>query len=213
MVQASRSRHHHEPSPHSFAFSEQPSISVPEFSQSKSHQLIENRGDVSYEGRSEDVDSRHHQRNQQHRRQQSKPIHVTLNDTSEGPQKPQVQRFRQNMLFGLENEDLANNCFINVVVQNIWHLNGFKHVLKEIILEYDSLNRDTSDRIVYELSKLLKEIKEQREGNIHSVADLKKAVLTEMFGRDGFNWNEQADACEAMLLILNKVHEHFKATR
>ena len=72
-----------------------------------------------------------------------------------------MQRFRQNMLFRLENEDLANNCFINVVVQNIWHLNGFKHVLKEIILEYDSLNRDSSDRIMYELSKLLKEIKEQ----------------------------------------------------
>lgn len=57
-------------------------------------------------------------------------------------------------------------------------------MLKEIILEYDSLNRDSSDRIVYELSKLLKEIKEQKEGNIHSVSKLKKAVLTEMFGRD-----------------------------
>ena len=57
---------------------------------------------------------------------------------------------------------------------------------------------------MYELSKLLKEIKEQREGNIHSVADLKKAVLTEMFKPGGFNWNEQADACEAMLKILEK---------
>ena len=30
-----------------------------------------------------------------------------------------------------------------------------------------------------------------------------------MFGDGNFDWNEQADACEAFLLVLSKVHEHF----
>mmetsp|Transcript_702 Transcript_702/g.974 ORF Transcript_702/g.974 Transcript_702/m.974 type:complete len:129 (+) Transcript_702:319-705(+) len=117
------------------------------------------------------------------------------------------------MLFGLENDEMANNCFINVVVQNIWHLNGFKHVLKQTILEAENLQKSASDQIMYELAHLLREIKESREGDIHSVADLKQAVLTEMFGNGGFRWNEQADACEAMLLILGKVHEHFQGKK
>ena len=60
------------------------------------------------------------------------------------------------------------------------------------------------------MSKLLKEIKESSEGSAHSVDTLKEAVLIEMFGKDGFQWNEQADACEALLLLLSKIHEHFK---
>ena len=99
-------------------------------------------------------------------------------------------RFRKNMLFGLENNDYANNCFMNVVVQNIWHLNGFVHVLKDVILETESLDPNSHDKIMYELAHLLRNIKESKEGTIHSAAALKQAVLGEMFGAGNFEWNE-----------------------
>lgn len=111
------------------------------------------------------------------------------------------------MLFRLVNEQQSNNCFVNVVVQNIWHLTGLQNVLKELILEYPRLKQQ--DGIVYFLSKLLKEIKESREGSIHSVSTLKEAILTEMFGKGCFDWNEQADASEAFLLVLKKTHDYF----
>ena len=122
-------------------------------------------------------------------------------------QKVQVRRFRQNMLFRLMNDNNANNCFVNVVVQNFWHLNGFQHALKQIILEFPRLKKE--DGIVYYFAKLLKEIKESHEGAVHSVAALKEAILTEMLGANNFEWNEQADVAEAFLLLLNKIHEYF----
>lgn len=64
------------------------------------------------------------------------------------------------MLFGLENSAMANNCFINVVVQNIWHLSGFKHVLKDSIMATKSLNPGKDDKVMCELSNLLRDIKE-----------------------------------------------------
>ena len=42
------------------------------------------------------------------------------------------------------------------------------------------------------------------------MAALKHDLLTEMFGSHNFEWNEQADACEVLMLILRKVHEHFR---
>lgn len=75
-----------------------------------------------------------------------------------------------------------------MVVQNFWHLNGFQHALKQLILELPRLKE--KDGIVYHLSKLLKQIKESREGSVHSVSALKEAILTEMFGKSGFDWNE-----------------------
>ncbi len=48
---------------------------------------------------------------------------------------------------------------------------------------------------------------------MHSVGALKGAVLSEMYGKDGYEWNEQADACEALLLLLRKIHEHFKGRK
>ena len=77
------------------------------------------------------------------------------------------------MLFGLENSDLANNCFINVVIQNIWHLGGFKHVLKDTILAASNLNPEQDERVMCELANLLRNIKESQECSIHSVAALK----------------------------------------
>lgn len=46
---------------------------------------------------------------------------------------------------------------------------------------------------------------------MHSAAGLKEAILTEMFGAGGFNWNEQADACEAFELVLKKIHEYYNS--
>ena len=106
------------------------------------------------------------------------------------------------MLFGLENDNNANNCFINVVMQNIWHLNGFKFVLRDTILAADSLDSERTDPIMYKFAWLLKGIKEGEESAVHSVAALKHDVLTEMYGANQFEWNEQADACEAFLLLL-----------
>ena len=88
------------------------------------------------------------------------------------------------MMFGLTNAHQSNNCFINVVIQNIWHLTGFQHVLKQVILELPRLSQ--SDGIIFHLSKLLKEIKESDEGSVHSVSALKEAVLSDMFGKDGY---------------------------
>ena len=64
--------------------------------------------------------------------------------------------------------------------------------------------------MLYELAKLLKEIKESNEGSTHSVADLKQAILADIYGQGGFDWNEQADASEAFHTILKKYHEHFQ---
>lgn len=113
------------------------------------------------------------------------------------------------MLFRLDNDHQANNCFINVVVQNIWHLNGFKFLLRDMVILAERIDREEADPIVFELVQLLKEVKESEEWTMHSVASLKKAILTEMFGAGNFAWNEQADACEAFELILRKVHEFF----
>ena len=113
-----------------------------------------------------------------------------------------VRRFRQNMLFGLENDRKANNCFVNVVIQNIWHLNGFKFVLRDTILAASQLDPENTDPILFKFAWLLKGIKEGEESAVYSVAQLKHGMLTEMFGAGSFEWNEQADACEAFLLIL-----------
>lgn len=105
-----------------------------------------------------------------------------------------VRRFRQNMIFGLKNNNNLNNCFINCVIQNIWHLNGFKFILREAILAKDTLDKGHSNIIMYELATLLKAIKEGEEGAVYSVTPLKQAVLTEMFGAGNYESNEQADA-------------------
>ena len=112
------------------------------------------------------------------------------------------------MLFKLVNEQQSNNCFVNVVVQNFWHLSGFVYALRDIILEADKLSRQ-EDGVLYELAQLLRDIKESAEGSTHSVANLKHQILTEIYGQDAFNWNEQADASEAFQMILKKYHEHF----
>ena len=54
------------------------------------------------------------------------------------------------------------------------------HVLKDIILESDKLAE--SDGVIYYLAKLLKEIKESEEGSMHSVNELKQAILQDMYG-------------------------------
>lgn len=115
------------------------------------------------------------------------------------------------MLFKLVNDQRSNNCFVNVVVQNFWHLNGFAFAMKDTILESSRLRPQNG--VLYQLSRLLKKIKESNEFELHTVAELKNAILTEMYGADGFDWNEQADACEAFQLILKKYHEYFKGDK
>ena len=99
-----------------------------------------------------------------------------------------TRRFRQNMLFRLVNEQQANNCFVNVVIQNLWHVRGFQYVLKDVILEGPRLQEHHG--IVFYLARLLKEIKESNEGSVHSVSALKTAILSDMYGAGSFEWNE-----------------------
>ena len=93
------------------------------------------------------------------------------------------------MIFCLENRNYANNCFMNVVVQNIWHINGFKYILKDTIIAAERLDKNVDDPVMFELAQLLKKVKESKEGSTHSAADLKQAILTSMFGGN-FDWNE-----------------------
>ena len=68
----------------------------------------------------------------------------------EGAVRP-VKKFQPNMLFMLDNAEYANNCFLNVVIQNIWHLSGFHRILKDVILEAKRLEdtNEECDKVFY----------------------------------------------------------------
>ena len=55
------------------------------------------------------------------------------------------------------------------------------YALKDIILEKDKLENDQNG-VLFQLAKLMKEIKESNEGSVHSVAALKQAILTDLYG-------------------------------
>lgn len=93
--------------------------------------------------------------------------------------------FKQNKLFGLTNMGNANNCSINVCVQTIWHLSGFVRALRSLILEADRLQE--RDGSLFWLAKLFSEIKESEEDSQHTVTELKRATLAEIFGKDQFD--------------------------
>ena len=60
--------------------------------------------------------------------------------------------------------------------------------MKDTILEASRLQ--PADGVLYHLSTLLKRIKESNEYSLHTVENLKSAILTEIYGENGFRWNE-----------------------
>ena len=41
---------------------------------------------------------------------------------------------------------------MNVVVQNIWHINGFKYILKDTIIAAERLDKNVDDPVMFELA-------------------------------------------------------------
>ena len=61
---------------------------------------------------------------------------MTEKDSYDNPQMFMMPEFTddfQQKVIRFRNEGTENNCFLNVVVQNIWHLPAFKNMIMLVI--------------------------------------------------------------------------------
>ena len=104
---------------------------------------------------------------------------------------------------GLENHVGANNCFLNVVLQSLWHLPSFRDQFKK-----DSCHHSASSSfcLFCELQSLYIQY-QYSESPVLNVEKVRIALEATASNTKAFNANSTGDAVEAFETILNYLHQ------
>ena len=129
---------------------------------------------------------------------------------SAGGKRSGPKKNSQLKVFYLENELGSNSCFLNVVIQNFWHLEGFRKALKAVIrwrreqeVESSAAN-PTFEALVEAMNRLFV----TEEYTIASLDQLKQAFFRSQVGGGSIvAVNVKADAGEAFTHILESTHK------
>jgi hypothetical protein len=110
---------------------------------------------------------------------------------------------------GLRNQVGQNNCFLNAVIQALWHLGPFRMQLREIIKLFASGNLVSSEFVDNSFLLSLCNLFTQYEFTEERV--LPPDELRSLLGRldDKFGFGKIADANEALETILQRIHDEF----
>ena len=105
---------------------------------------------------------------------------------------------------GLDNPSGANNCFLNAVVQTLWHVRPFREALQQYIYSENwKTCEDPDNDILMQLSSLFIEY-EFTDMETLPPTELRKAMSKVS---DNFGMGKIADANELLDVILNLLHE------
>ena len=124
--------------------------------------------------------------------------------------KPIRKNDKQHRVFKLTNNVGDNNCFLNVFLQNFWHLEGFRSTLKQVIRwkERNVRPGHKVNQLFSQLAILCNQILDVNEEEELTVDILKQSLFIEMSNHGSMSQlNSKADAIEAFQLILNAIHE------
>jgi len=101
---------------------------------------------------------------------------------------------------GLENRIGENNCFLNVIIQSLWHLESFKRQF----IQCEEHNHKTSDDCIFCALKII--FNQYNFGEEEIIPPLHEA-LSHVFAKQlRFQMNELGDAAEAFEKILESIH-------
>eukprot|EP01025_Chloroclados_australasicus_P065657 TRINITY_DN8944_c1_g1_i2.p1 TRINITY_DN8944_c1_g1~~TRINITY_DN8944_c1_g1_i2.p1 ORF type:complete len:1698 (-),score=169.93 TRINITY_DN8944_c1_g1_i2:1184-6277(-) len=151
----------------------------------------------------------------------------TTTDTKSRQDHLECIQQRLNLVRGLSNESGQSNCFVNVIVQSLWHLQGFrKALLKMPRGEVDFQNNSADNKVLLALWELFQAFEKSPQTSIvveagsgqdnlpiirsdsHdwslSVKELRNA-LSEL-SEGNFVLNEMQDACEVLGELLACMH-------
>jgi Ubiquitin carboxyl-terminal hydrolase len=106
---------------------------------------------------------------------------------------------------GLLNPSLAHHCFLNVVVQSLWHTHCFRHA----ILEGLPHSHKGGEVCLTCALRSLFTFYQHGDASVELSVDAVRASLVAIYGREGderFNWSSMADASETLEAVLAVLH-------
>ncbi|KAL9653871.1 hypothetical protein ABK040_012931 [Willaertia magna] len=108
---------------------------------------------------------------------------------------------------GLVNQQGQYNCFINVVIQILWHLKTFREIFLKLPDDLENHIHENPDSCVYcSLKNLFTHFQYSEEN--HLVSDiLRKSLSITYYGKKKFQLSEMDDASEAFQAIIKEIND------
>ena len=111
--------------------------------------------------------------------------------------------------FGLENGDGQYNCYVNVVLQTLWHFESFRTSMTNLAISKDFLPTGIEDQFLIEIKTLIRQVYQDQEKDHFNINRI-RTVMFKLFYLDGtFDLNQKGDASEAMICFLKLMHTAF----
>lgn len=119
------------------------------------------------------------------------------------------ERADNNRIVGLDNHSGDNNCFLNSVIQILWHLDSFR---KNFLLVNGHACHENSC-IFCALKVTFLQFQSVEDGCPSIRADaLRQSMSVAFFGESRFQLGEMEDAAECFEKILTRIHYHLTGT-
>eukprot|EP01116_Phalansterium_solitarium_P004321 TRINITY_DN15304_c0_g1_i1.p1 TRINITY_DN15304_c0_g1~~TRINITY_DN15304_c0_g1_i1.p1 ORF type:complete len:367 (-),score=73.39 TRINITY_DN15304_c0_g1_i1:227-1327(-) len=106
---------------------------------------------------------------------------------------------------GLENPIGQNNCFLNVVIQGLWHLVAFRKNFEAC--SYHSHPQDPYSSCIFCALKLIFEQYSSADRDVLPPTALRQALSDLFAAQDRFQLGELDDAAEALEAVLGSIHD------
>eukprot|EP01122_Echinamoeba_exundans_P005562 TRINITY_DN15714_c0_g1_i1.p1 TRINITY_DN15714_c0_g1~~TRINITY_DN15714_c0_g1_i1.p1 ORF type:complete len:600 (+),score=94.08 TRINITY_DN15714_c0_g1_i1:40-1800(+) len=126
---------------------------------------------------------------------------MDVSDSASNPQQAySSEETKEKGVHGLDNMMGENNCFLNVVIQSLWHLKSFSSVFVEL-----TTHTHKENCIVCELQSIFTQFQFAEDHSIPPRA-LRHALAALYHAEQRFQMGSLADATEAFDAILNAIH-------
>ncbi|CDW73817.1 ubiquitin carboxyl-terminal hydrolase-related protein [Stylonychia lemnae] len=110
-------------------------------------------------------------------------------------------------IFGLKNEDGQYNCYMNVVVQVLWHLDSVRKALIDFSkVELNHLKDFREYKFLQELQALFRQLQEDQSTDSFSINCMRRELFKLFYEEQLFEVNQKGDSSEALLCLLRIIH-------